>query len=920
MKAITNHKRKLLTRLVLMLALAVPIAWSPTAAQAQAITQITIPAEVVNYGPPASPAKVSLWLSGGSIGQYGDGASVSLDSTKQYGWRLVVNNTSGPIHLFTGGGPITVTAADYCRMTIQIPSDMKNLDGSSGKVTFYGLAGDFYNNSVLYFPVSADVSWYITVNGMRSAPHIKHIDCTQLDAGASYCKMQIVVPTTLQTAGAIVRINGISQTFTGGETVVLPVGQTITWYLKINVKEASHPGKQVDCTPINVSSADYCNVQNTTGASIDIYGYGSVAAGGSVLFPTGVTIEWKPSTQHAWPGTQKNVDCTPIGLPFAPPQADAGPDQTVYEGTVVQLSGSNSTDPNGIGDIASYQWTQISGPAVTLSDPAAIQPIFAAPDVEPGGISLIFQLTVTDKGGLSSQDTCIVNVTWINQAPIARAGCPTAVPEGTIVQLDASGSTDADDGIALYSWVQKNGPQVTLSNSGGINTTFTAPSVGQQGGALTFELTVTDNHTLSASDQCIVNVIWVNAPPVANVGPDQTVKECTSVALDGTGSFDPDDGIASYRWTQLTGPPVTLSDPASPQPSFVASDVQHDGAALIFELTVTDNGGLKSSARCTVNVQWVNTLPVVDAGSNLTILSKNQALTILQGTASDPDGDPLTCRWVEGTNVLSSWRAVGADGKVQLNLGAIAPLSIGQHTLTLEIYDSYETAKDDMILSVGNSSPNAAPTGEGTYQVNTPVTLGGQVSDYDGDLVTYQWLEEATVLASGSLATNKMGYPAALPGFTISTLKVGTHLLTLQGSDGVNEPVSASITVNINDTTAPTLAPMVNTTILWPPNHKMVDIMITANAGDNSGMPVNLRAVVASNEPENGLGDGDLSPDWTAPVIDQLRGIITLSLRAERSGKGNGRQYTVTITATDESGIASIANVKILVPHDQGNK
>jgi hypothetical protein len=81
-----------------------------------------------------------------------------------------------------------------------------------------------------------------------------------------------------------------------------------------------------------------------------------------------------------------------------------------------------------------------------------------------------------------------------------------------------------------------------------------------------------------------------------------------------------------------------------------------------------------------------------------------------------------------------------------------------------------------------------------------------------------------------------------------------------------------------------------------------------------------LAATVSSSEPENGLGDGDTAPDWTEPIIDQTDGIITLQLRAERSGRGNGRVYTVTITATDESGNTTQAGVDIIVPHDQKRK
>jgi len=108
--------------------------------------------------------------------------------------------------------------------------------------------------------------------------------------------------------------------------------------------------------------------------------------------------------------------------------------------------------------------------------------------------------------------------------------------------------------------------------------------------------------------------------------------------------------------------------------------------------------------------------------------------------------------------------------------------------------------------------------------------------------------------------------------------------------------------------------------ILWPPNQKMVDMTIQANASDNSGDIPTLTATVSSDEPEDGLGDGDTSPDWTEPVIDQTTGTITLQLRAERSGSADGRVYTVSITAIDDSGNQTTADVEIIVPHDKRKK
>jgi len=72
----------------------------------------------------------------------------------------------------------------------------------------------------------------------------------------------------------------------------------------------------------------------------------------------------------------------------------------------------------------------------------------------------------------------------------------------------------------------------------------------------------------------------------------------------------------------------------------------------------------------------------------------------------------------------------------------------------------------------------------------------------------------------------------------------------------------------------------------------MENITILANAKDNSGGPVSLSASVTINEPQQGLGDGDTPNDWTQPVINQATGTISLQLRAERSGSGNGRTGT----------------------------
>jgi hypothetical protein len=98
----------------------------------------------------------------------------------------------------------------------------------------------------------------------------------------------------------------------------------------------------------------------------------------------------------------------------------------------------------------------------------------------------------------------------------------------------------------------------------------------------------------------------------------------------------------------------------------------------------------------------------------------------------------------------------------------------------------------------------------------------------------------------------------------------------------------------------------------------MVRVTLVANAQDDSGGPVTLEVAVASDEPADGEGDGDTPVDWEVLGVDPATGVVTLDLRAERSGGGDGRVYTVTITATDPSGNASTAAVEVRVPHSRG--
>jgi hypothetical protein len=198
--------------------------------------------------------------------------------------------------------------------------------------------------------------------------------------------------------------------------------------------------------------------------------------------------------------------------------------------------------------------------------------------------------------------------------------------------------------------------------------------------------------------------------------------------------------------------------------------------------------------------------------------------------------------------------------------------------------------------------------------------VSGTVSDVDGDTLAYEWLKGTEVLASGSIVAPATGDPVALADLVIAAgdegFPIGLHTVTLEVSDGINAAVTSDAQVRISS--APTLSPESSVAILWPPNHELRPVTIWANAADESGGGVTIEVAVESSEPEDDLGDGTTQPDYYIDDIsNEDGGVIQLRLRAERSGIGDGRTYTVTITATNAAGLQSLAVVEIRAPHSR---
>jgi hypothetical protein len=282
-----------------------------------------------------------------------------------------------------------------------------------------------------------------------------------------------------------------------------------------------------------------------------------------------------------------------VGLNQSVPETGPAPS---YTPTTVILDGSASLDPDG--NPLTYLWSQLAGPAVTLSDATVAQPTFLAPQVT-ATTALRFQLVVNDGTIASVPKFTTVTVTNVNRPPTANAGPAQTVDERSVVALDGSASSDPDGTVLTFTWTPPEG--ITLSSNSVANPTFTAPEVTTDT-PLTFGLVVSDGAATSSASVTIT-VRNVNRAPVASAGANQTVVERTVVTLDGSASVDPDGDAVTYLWTAPAG--IVLSSATAATTTFTAPNVGPAGRTFTFSLVVTDAQGA-ASAPSTVQVAVTN--------------------------------------------------------------------------------------------------------------------------------------------------------------------------------------------------------------------------------------------------------------------------------------------------------------------------
>jgi uncharacterized protein YegL len=362
-----------------------------------------------------------------------------------------------------------------------------------------------------------------------------------------------------------------------------------------------------------------------------------------------------------------------------------------------------------------------------------------------------------------------------------------------------------------------------------------------------------------------------------------------SVTLDVMPRFPVSAGTASAGSVSVTGSTVVWTLPAlGASPQTLTLSHQHDGQGngplQVFTGTYTDTQGhVVEIPTPSTTVNGCNTAPVANAGldQSVDLTSGNTATVTLNGTGSTDDGliQPLSYTW------SGAAAATGATPTVTLPFGV--------HTFVLTVSDGELTDTDTVTVTVNDPTPPVIARSVTGTQVNGWYTSNVEIS--------FTAVDPQSGIASSS----------GCGAVTLATDTAG-QTFTCTATNGAGASSTDSVTVR-RDTTAPQIgavSPSVSS--LWPANHRMMGVTVNAAATDGMSAASCSITSVTSSEPDNGLGDGDTANDIV------ITGPLSVDLRAERSGNGPGRIYTINVVCTDAAGNTASSSTTVSVPKSNG--
>jgi hypothetical protein len=258
------------------------------------------------------------------------------------------------------------------------------------------------------------------------------------------------------------------------------------------------------------------------------------------------------------------------------------------------------------------------------------------------------------------------------------------------------------------------------------------------------------------------------------------------------------------------------------------------------------------------------------------------------------------------TRALIKSYALTASGRfVGSREGDIYALVPSGQTTRVEVFTRRPAAVAGVDQSVECESASSAHVALSGAASTDPDSTPGT----HDDIVSFQWLELA---ADGSRTLRAQGETVTL------ALGLGSHHIILRVVDRLGHWGEDDVSVVVLDTVPPTLDVSVTPGLLWPADHRWVDVTASVTATDSCSGTSWTLVSVTSSEPEHHLAATD--PNLGADIRDDEPGTadVFFGLRAERAGPGGDRVYTALYEASDAAGNVVRRAAHVVVPHDQG--
>jgi len=542
----------------------------------------------------------------------------------------------------------------------------------------------------------------------------------------------------------------------------------------------------------------------------------------------------------------------------------------------VSVDGTGSTDPDGT--VAGYSWNWGDG------TPDSTGPTADHTFQSPGTKTVT--LTVTDDRGAIA--THVENVTTVaNVAP--SASFTVGTPAGLAVTTDASASLDTDGTISTYSWDWGDGSAPSGGAAGAH--TYTAT------GTYAVTLTVTDNDGAQASATHAVSVL---APPPnqAPVAAFTSSSNGLTLTVDGSASADSDGTITSYAWTW--GDSTADGSTRQTSHSFSAAGTYQ------VTLTVTDDDGATGSITKPVTVTSAQT-----AAYATDAFERNNATGF--GTA----------------DVGGAWTTSGTASAFSTSGGA-AKMTHASAATTYSAFLNAVSSNDTAV--VVDYQLAALPTGASEYASVIARKVGA--ADYRARVVinpagavTLQLQQSSTTLAAvatgvtvnaGSVLRIKVvatgTSPTALkakvwkatdPEPTDWKLSVTDATAALQAAGGVGlASYLGATTTNLPFTSAfDNFGAGPSTTVVTPPQPPTNQAPTAAFTATAAGLVASVDGS-ASSDPDGSISSyswnwGDGTPAGSGATAQHAY--------------GSTGSYTVTLTVTDNGGLAATSSATVAV-------